>query len=116
MAVAIVVDESTAGVPTLAAPGDAGFFADVAERTVAVVVVENIFSKVGNEEVVEAVVIVVADADALSPAGMKKAGFGGNVGESAVAIVLEEMIGRFLACGKNFEARGVYEGNGQQAL
>src|SRR5439155_8595542 len=89
-AVAIVVDESAAGVPALAGAGDAGFFADVGKGAVAVVVVEDVFPEVRDEEIVEAVVIVIADADALSPAGMKQASFGGDVGESAVAIVFEK--------------------------
>ncbi len=116
MAVAIVVDESAAGVPALAIARDAGFFADVSESAVAVVMIENIFSEVGNEEIVETVVIIVADARALSPAGMEQAGFGGNVGESAVAIIFEEMIGGFLASGKTFKARAVDEENIQPAV
>ena len=49
MAVAIVVDEGATAVPTLAVAGYAGFFADVGEGAVAVVVVEEIFSEVGDE-------------------------------------------------------------------
>src|SRR6266851_5470037 len=95
---------------------DAGFFADVGEGAVAVVVVENVFSAVGDEEIVETVVIVVADADTLSPAEMQQAGFGGDVGERAIAIVLEEMICGFLACGETFEAPAVDEKNIQPAV
>src|SRR5205814_456719 len=115
-AVAIVVDESAASVPALPGAGDASFFADVGEGAVAVVVVEDVFPEVRDEEIVEAVVIVIADADALSPAGMKQAGFGGDVGESAVAIVFEKMIGGFLAGGKTFEAPAVDEKNVQPAV
>src|SRR5207237_8915011 len=92
------------------------FFADIGESAVAVVVIEDIFSKIGDEEIVETVVVVITDADALSPAGMKQAGFGGDVGESAVAIVFEKMIGGFLASGETFEAPAVDKKNIQPTI
>src|SRR5439155_1759819 len=115
-AVAIVVDESAAGVPALAVSGDSGFFADVSECAIAVVVIENILSEVGDEEIVETVVVVVAYANTLSPAGMKKSCFGGDVSESPIAIVFEEMIGGFLTGGKIFEAPAVDQKNVQPAV
>jgi len=116
MAVAIVIHEGAAGVPALASAGDAGFFADVGESAVAVVVVENIFAEVGDEEIVETVVVVVADADGLSPAGMGEAGFGGDIGEGAVAIIFEEMRGGLLAGGETFEAGSIDEKNVEPAV
>src|SRR5436309_2949763 len=47
---------------------------------------------------------------------MKQAGFGGDVGEGAVAIVLEKMIGGFLAGGKTFQAVAVDKKNIQPAV
>ena len=67
-AVAVVVDESTAGVPTLAIGRDASFFANVGERSIAVVVVEDIFAEIGNEEIFVAIIVVIANATTLSPA------------------------------------------------
>ena len=78
--------------------------------------VENIFSEARDEEIFETVVIVVSDANALSPAGMNQTGFGGHVGEGAVAIVLEKMPGGFLPRGKTFEAPAVYEENIQPTV
>jgi len=95
-------------------PATPAFFADVSEGAVAVVAVENIFSEVGDEEIVETIVIVVADTDSLSPAGMEQAGFGGDVGEGAVAIVFEEMRRGFLSGGKTFEAPAVHENRSSQ--
>ena len=92
MAVAVVIDEGAASAPGFAGAGDAGFFADVGERAVAVVVVEDVFSVVGDVEIFAAVVVVVADADALAPAGVQQAGFLGDVGERAVVIVVVEMV------------------------
>ena len=45
---------------------EAGFAGDVGEGAIAVVVEEDDLSPEGDEEVVEAVVVVVADADSLS--------------------------------------------------
>ena len=70
---------------------EAGFGSDVGEGAVAVVTVEDVLAVVGDEEVVPAVVVVVADAAALSPAAAGEAGFGSDVGEGSVAVVLEEM-------------------------
>jgi len=116
VAVAIVVDESAASVPALARAGDTGFLADVGEGAVAVVVVENIFAEVGDEKIVETVVIVIADAHALSPAGMMQAGFGSDISEGAVAIIFEKMRNRFLASRKTFETPAVDEENIQPAV
>ena len=51
----------------------------------------------GTKQVVPTVVIEIADADAGLPAGAGKAGFGGNVGEGSVAVVVIELGGRRLA-------------------
>src|SRR5213078_1145816 len=102
VAVAVVIDKRAAGVPALAVSGDAGFFADVGEGAVAVVVLEDIFPEVGDEESVE--IVVVGDADALSPTGMNETGLGGDVGESAVAVIFEKMRCGFLSGGEAFEA------------
>ena len=45
-------------------------------------------------EVVESVVVVVADGDGRCPAGAGQAGLGRDIGERAVAVVLVEAIGR----------------------
>ncbi len=47
----------------------------------------------GDVEVVEAVVVVVADAGSLAPGGQGEAGFGGDVGEGSVVVVVEEVAG-----------------------
>src|SRR2546425_10566760 len=115
-AVAVVVHEGAAGVPALAIACDAGLGADVGEGAIAVVVVETVFAEVGDEEVVEAVVVVIADANALSPAGMNEAGFDGDIGEGGVAIVFEEAIGGRAARRKTFEASAGDEKNVEPAV
>ena len=49
--------------------------------------IEHVVAVVGDEEVVEAVVIVVADGDRGCPPGPQQSGFLGDIGERAVAIV-----------------------------
>ena len=90
---------------------------DVGEGAVAVVVVEDVLAVVGDEEIVEAVVVVVADAAGLAPAGfVLEAGAVGDVGEGAVAIVFEEMAAGLLAGGEAFETPAVDEEEVQPAV
>src|ERR1700691_5528439 len=99
--------------------GDAGFFADVGESAVAIVVeqiaglgsidiwfavpafagegvaAEFIFGSVeiheaADEEIEAAVVVVIKPDGAAAPAGSGDAGFGGDIAESAVAIIVIE--------------------------
>ncbi len=64
------------------------FFADIGKRAVSVVVVENVFAVIGNVQIFKAVVVVVADANALAPTGVRQAGFRGDIGECSVVIVV----------------------------
>src|SRR5438034_5047819 len=69
-AVTIVVDKRAASVPTLAVPAHAGFVGHIGERAIAVIVVKHVLAKVACEEILKAVVVVVTNANALSPAGV----------------------------------------------
>ena len=109
MAVFVVVEKSAAGVPAQAILQQAGLFGDVGEGAVAVVAEQRVLAVVADEEIVPAVVVVVAHAAGLAPAGAGEAGLEGDVGKRAVAIVLEEMADRLLAFGKAFEAPAVDE-------
>ena len=101
MAVAVVVDEGTAIAPGFSGAGDAGFVAHVRECSVAVVVIKDVLSVVGDIEIFPTVVVVIADANALAPAGVGKSGLLRDIGESAVVIVVIEMArGRFSRSGR----------------
>jgi len=78
---------------------DAGFFGDVGEGAIAVVVVENDGIPVGDVDVFVAIVVVIADGDAHGEAFAGDAGLRGDIGEGAVAIVAVEMIGGIGAIG-----------------
>ena len=72
----------------------AGLGGHVAERPVAVVAIQHVVAVVGDEQIVEPVVVVVADGDRRGPAGARQAGLVRHIRERAVAIVLVEAIGR----------------------
>src|SRR5208282_6023841 len=64
----------------------------IGEGSVAVVAIESILTEVGDEEILKAVVVVVADADAHRPTGIEQAGLSSDVGERTIAIVLVKAI------------------------
>src|SRR5579862_8426589 len=91
-------------------PGIAGqvsLLGYVRERAIAVVVVEDVLSPIGDEKVVVAVVIVVADANRIGPAGMHQARIPGHVGKGAVPVVLVQAIAWLFALFEAFQARAV---------
>src|SRR5262249_30615013 len=108
-AVAIVVDEGAAGVPARTRLGETRRARDVGEAAVALVVIQAVLPVVGHEEIVAAVVVVVADAGALSPSARGESGAIGDVLERAAAAIAKEMVRRGPAGGKSFEGRAVDE-------
>jgi len=54
-------------------------------------VIQHVLAEVANEQILIAVVVVIPDADALSPTRAADAGFLRHIDEGAVAIVLEEV-------------------------
>src|SRR6202795_4058476 len=94
MAVAIVIEKRAARAPAIFFVVDASFLRHVGERSIAVVVEQNVVAPEAAEEGVPAVVVVVADANAGLPAGARQSGFFGDVGKRAVAIIFVEMRSR----------------------
>ena len=111
VAVFVVVEKCAAGVPAQAILEQASLLGYVGKSAVAVVAEERILAVVADEEIVPAVVVVVAHAAGLAPAAAGEAGLECDVGKRAVAIVFEEMANRLLAFGKAFEAPAVDEEN-----
>ena len=72
MPVAVVVEPGAAGSPADLFVVNAGLAGDVGESSVAVVVEQDVVSPEAAEQIVPAVVVVVADADAGLPAGARR--------------------------------------------
>ena len=69
---------------------------NLAENTV-LVMVQAILAIIRNVEIFPSVVVIVADADALSPSGSREPGLLGYVRERTVVIVVVKMVGRGIA-------------------
>ena len=116
MAVAIVINKGA----SCTIPGPRGFEpglgGDVRKGSVAVVVIQDVLAKVGQEEVIVAVVVVISDADAVAPARVAEPCLVGHVGESAIAIVVIEVIRGFAAGREPFVLGAVQQENVEPAV
>jgi hypothetical protein len=92
MAVAVVIKESAAGTPARLVVREAGGFGDVRESAVTVVSEENILSEVSAKNIVETVVVVIRDANAIGPANGMQSGLLSHVGKCSITIVLVEAV------------------------
>src|SRR5271157_1369209 len=89
-AVAIVIDPGGAGGELVRAPESRGL-GHIGESAVAVVVEEMALADGGNENVVEAVVVVIADRDTHPKKRNAEARLARYVGEGAVMVVVVEL-------------------------
>ncbi len=71
--VAVIIQKTAACTPAVFRSSNASLFGHVGESAVAIVVVKNVAAKIADEQIVETVVVVVADATALSPARVGQA-------------------------------------------
>src|SRR5262249_12216007 len=92
-AIAVVVDESATGAPFGAAAGYPRAFSPLLELSVAFIVIQPVLAVVSHVEVIQAVVIVIANADALSPAAGFQSSRSSHIGECAVVIVVIKIAG-----------------------
>src|SRR5580704_2005779 len=94
VAVLVVVDKRAAGIPAALAVArirrNPGLLGGIGEGSVAIVVPQGAITPVGDVQVVETIIIVVARANALAPASAGNAGFEGDIGKGAVPVVLVE--------------------------
>ena len=116
MTVTVIVQKTAACAPAGSRSRDAGFLRDVGERAVAVVAVQHVVPPVGDEQIVEAVVVVVADATGLAPAGMGQPRLLRDVGERAVAVVVEQVAGRLAVPHFRVEAAAVHQKDVEPAV
>src|SRR5439155_20877938 len=114
--IAIVIYEQASSDPAHAFAANPGYVCHISKLAITIVVIKNVLTEIADEEIYEAVVVVVTNANALSPAGVGYAGLHGNVCECSVTIILEKMRRRLLALGETFQARSVHQENVEPAV
>src|SRR5438552_7139367 len=92
MSITVVVEECASGAPTAGRIGQTRRTGHIRERSVTVVAVEDVLSPVGDEQVVEAIIVIVAHTYAASPARLQQACPLGYIREASVPVVFEEPI------------------------
>src|SRR4030081_2571525 len=73
------------------------------------VVIQAVLPVRGDVEVFPAVVVVIAHADALTPARGGQTGLDGYITEGSIVVVAVKMVGRSFAFGESFESCSVNE-------
>ena len=114
--VPVVVEERASRVPAFRIAADSRLPGHIREGAVAVVSIEDVRASVGDEQIVEAVVVVVADANPVRPPGAHEPGILGDVGERAVPIVLVKAVRRDLAVGNAAPPRTVQQEDVEPAV
>src|SRR5262249_39268426 len=103
-AIVVVVEPRSAGGPAWSR--EAGFFSDIRESAVLIVLVEDALSIRSDEDVGPAVVVVVPYGNAHAESSAGHASFFSDIGERAVAIVLVERIAGGFSAGRRPEIAG----------
>ena len=116
MTVAVIVQKTAARAPAGPRSRDAGFFRDIRKRPIAVVAVEHVLPPVRDEQIVEAVVVVVADTTRLPPAGVGQPRLLRDIGECAVAVVVKQVTGRLAVPHFRVEAAAVHQKDVEPAV
>jgi hypothetical protein len=95
MSIPIIIYEGASGSPAtfVLRKGEAGLFRDVGKRTIAVVAIKFILSKIRAEEIFESVVVIVAYADGVSPSNMVQTGFVSDISEGSITVIFVKTVG-----------------------
>ncbi len=91
MAIAIVIQKCAAGPPAIFFIVHAGFLGYVGKSAIAVVAKQNVVAPETAEEIVPAVIVVIADAYPGLPACTRESRFVGDVGKGSIAIIFVEV-------------------------
>ena len=78
---------------SLSEPENPGLVRDLDEGPVPLIVKEAIGAVASDVDVVEAVIVVVADTRPLAPSRRGESGFYSDVGKGSVMVVMKEMVG-----------------------
>src|SRR6201992_589539 len=109
MAVAIAIEERADGIPPLRGLQQTRFGGYIGERAITVIPVEHVLPVVADEEIVPPVAVVITYATTLTPTRSPQAAPLGDIGEGAVAVVLEKPRNRFLPFGETVEPGPVHQ-------
>src|SRR5580658_5314855 len=99
MSIPVVVKKTTARSPArlivpLIAPKP-GSLGHIGKRSIPVIAIQPVLPEVGTEDVLESVVVVIADADTRRPSHRLQPSLLRDIRKSTVAIVLVEAVRRF---------------------
>src|SRR5271155_5510772 len=108
--VAVVIDEGTSGSPGLSCSSDTGLLGHFGEYAM-VIVIQAIFSIIGDVQVFPTIIVIVTDAYSLAPSCSDQAGFRGDIGKGPIMIVVIEMVGGSLVRGKPLECGSIHNEN-----
>src|SRR5262249_1193474 len=91
-------------------------FGHIIKAAVPLVSIQHVLSVIGYEEVVFAVVIKITDTSPVAPSASCDTGLDGNIRESAIPVILIEMIGRLLAWRKALKRGSVHHEQVKEAI
>src|SRR5437870_1750774 len=92
LAIAIIVHERASGPEAGMRIQEAGFLSDVGKRAIPVVAIKRVLAPAGDEQIFEAVVVIVSDGDSICIPCPEQTSLRGYIGEGAVAIIFVETI------------------------
>ena len=105
----VIVQKATTRTPAIRRSGNASLFGDIRECAIAVVVIEHILSEIGNEKIVEAIVIVISNAACLTPSRTSESSLPGDIREGSIAIVMKQIAGGLTISSCGIQAGSVDE-------
>src|SRR5258708_6353811 len=89
--ITVIVNKSTAGTPGFTCSGHASLFGNFGEDAM-VIMIETILPVIRDVEIFPTIIIVVSDANALTPSRGKKTGLHGAIRESPIMIVVIQVV------------------------
>ena len=116
LAIKVVVEERAAGVPADCIRFQPSRFRDVFECPIAFVVIKHAVTVISDEQVLVAIVVVIADASALSPSHLSQAGFLRDIHEMHVSDIAIKMAGGILAATLAVHGGRIDQQNVHQAI
>src|SRR5208337_105976 len=92
VAIPVIVDKTAPRTPARLCVQQPCLFRNVGKRTVAIIAIKPVLPEVSAKDIFKPVVVVVSDANSVSPADSVQPRFLRHVGESAIAIVFVKAV------------------------